>query len=162
MAAVDYFLKLDGISGESADAKHKGEIEVLSFSFGETLAGPGGHPGGGVGAGKVEMTDFAFTAGTSKASPVLFQHCASGRHIKQALLTLRKAGKGQLEYLKIKLEDVLVSSYSLSGQESEGNPHDAFSLNFQKISVDYRPQKPDGSLAAAVHGGWDLKKNAKL
>jgi type VI secretion system secreted protein Hcp len=161
MAAVDYFLKLDGIQGESSDAKHKDEIEVLSFSFGETRAGAAGG-GAGRGAGKVQMTDFAFTAGTSKASPVLFQHCAEGRHIKQALLTLRKAGKGQLEYLKIKLQDVLISSYSLEGQEAEGKPHDAFSLNFQKISVDYSPQKPDGSLGAAVHGGWDLKKNAKL
>lgn len=161
MAAVDYFLKLDGIQGESSDAKHKDEIEVLSFSFGETRAGAAGG-GAGRGAGKVQMTDFAFIAGTSKASPVLFQHCAEGRHIKQALLTLRKAGKGQLEYLKIKLQDVLISSYSLEGQEAEGNPHDAFSLNFKKISVDYSPQKPDGSLAAAVHGGWDLAKNAKV
>jgi len=161
MAAVDYFLKLDGIAGESADAKHKGEIEVLSFSFGETLTGGAGRAGGGR-AGKVEMSDFAFTAGTSKASPVLFQHCAEGRHIKQAILTLRKAGKGQLEYLKIKLEDVLVSGYSLAGQESEGNPHDSFSLDFRKISFDYSPQKPDGSLAGTVHGGWDLAKNAKV
>ena len=161
MAAVDYFLKLDGIQGESADAKHKGEIEVLSFSFGETVTVAGGSPRGG-GAGKVQMTDFAFTAGTSKASPVLFQQCAEGRHIKQALLTLRKAGKGQLEYLKIKLEDILISSYAVAGAESEGIPHDAFSLNFKKISIDYRPQKPDGSLAAAVHGGWDLSKNVKV
>jgi type VI secretion system secreted protein Hcp len=160
MAAVDYFLKLDGISGESADAKHKGEIEVLSFSFGETRAGGG--PGRGGGAGKVEMSDFAFTARTSKASPQLFLHCAQGKHIKQALLTVRKAGQAQQEYLKIKLNDVLVSSYALGGDEEDGELQDAFELNFVKLAFDYFAQKADGSLDAGTHGGWDLAKNVKI
>ena len=160
MAAIDYFLKLDGITGESADAKHKGEIDVLSFSFGETRSGAA-HGGGG-GAGKVEMSEFSFTARTSKASPVLFQQCAQGKHIKQALLTVRKAGQSQQEYLKIKLNDVLISSYALVGDEEEGHPQDAFSLNFAKLSFDYAPQKADGSLDTPVHGGWDLSKNVKI
>jgi len=161
MAAIDYFLKLDGISGESKDSKHKGEIEVLSFSFGETQ-GDGTGAGGGGGAGKVQMSDFSFTARTSKASPQLFLHCAQGKHIKQAFLTARKAGGSQQEYLKIKLNDVLVSSYALGGSEAEVEPHDVFSLEFAKISYDYAPQKADGSLDAPVHGGWDLKKNVKI
>ena len=161
MAPVDYFLKLDGINGASTDAKHKGEIEVLSFSFGETQSRGAGPRAGGA-AGKIEMSDFSFVAGTSNASPQLFQLCAEGRHIKQGLLTLRRAGKAQQEYLKIKLQDVLISAYSMGGQESEGNPHDAFSLNFKKISIDYLPQKADGSLDAPVHGGWDLAKNVKI
>lgn len=161
MAAVDYFLKLDGISGDSADAKHKGEIDVLSFSFGETQAAGGGAAGGG-GAGKVEMSDFSFVAGTSRASPQLFQHCAEGRHIKQGLLTLRRSGRAPQEYLKIKLQDVLVSAYSIGGQESEGNPTDAFSLSFTTISIDFAAQKPDGSLDVPVHGGWDLARNTKI
>lgn len=160
MAAIDYFLKLDGISGESKDSKHKGEIEVLSFSFGASHSSGGA--GGGGGAGKVEMTDFAFTARASKASPVLFLHCAQGKHIKQAILTVRKAGQAQQEYLKIKLNDVLVSSYALGGHESEAQPNDAFSLNFKKLSYDYFPQKPDGSLGTGVHAGWDLTKNVKI
>ena len=160
MAAIDYFLKLDGITGESVDSKHKGEIDVLSFSFGESNDRPPG--GGGGGAGKVEMSDFTFTARTSKASPLLFQHCAQGKHIKQALLTVRKAGGSQQEYLKIKLNDVLISSYALGGDEDEPTPHDAFSLNFVKLSFDYAPQKSDGSLNAPVHGGWDLTKNVKI
>jgi type VI secretion system secreted protein Hcp len=161
VAAIDYFLKLDGISGESQDAKHKGEIDVLSFSFGETQSATSGHGGGG-GAGRVEMSDFSFTARTSKASPQLFLHCAQGKHIKQAFLTARKAGGSQQEYLKIKLNDVLVSSYALGGGEGESEPHDAFSLEFAKISYDYAPQKADGSLDAPVHGGWDLTKNVKI
>jgi type VI secretion system secreted protein Hcp len=160
MAAIDYFLKLDGITGESPDAKHKGELEVLSFSFAEAQSGTSGHGGGG-GAGKVEMSDFTFTARTSKASPQLFLHCAQGKHIKQAMLTVRKAGQAQQEYLKIKLNDVLVSSYALSGAEGEGT-HDAFSLNFVKLSFDYAPQKADGSLDAPVHAGWDVVKNVKV
>jgi type VI secretion system secreted protein Hcp len=161
MAAIDYFLKLDGISGESKDSKHKGEIEVLSFSFGETQSGGSGTGGGG-GAGKVQMSDFSFTARMSKASPQLFLHCAQGKHIKQAFLTARKAGGSQQEYLKIKLNDVLVSSYALGGSEAEVEPHDVFSLKFVKISYDYAPQKADGSLDAPIHAGWDLTKNVKI
>jgi type VI secretion system secreted protein Hcp len=163
VAAIDYFLKVDGISGESRDSKHKGEIEVLSFSFGEThpgSSGPGGGAGGG--AGKVQMSDFTFTARTSKASPQLFQHCAQGKHIKQALLTVRKAGGTQQEYLKIKLNDVLVSSYALSSGGDDPVPDDSFSLRFRRISYDYAPQKADGSLDVPVHGGWDLTKNVKI
>ena len=160
MAAIDYFLKLDGITGESVDSKHKGEIEVLSFSFGASNVRPPGGSGGG--AGKVEMSDFTFTARTSRASPILFQHCAQAKHIKQAILTVRKAGGSQQEYLKIKLNDVLISSYALDGDDEDPIPHDAFSLNFVKLSFDYAPQKSDGSLDSPVHGGWDLTKNVKI
>src|SRR4026209_2403837 len=109
MAAIDYFLKLDGISGESKDSKHKGEIEVLSFSFGETQSAPSGIGGGG-GAGKVKMSDFSFTARTTKASPQLFLSCAQGKHLKQAILTVRKAGGSQQEDLIIKLNNVPLSA----------------------------------------------------
>jgi len=162
MAAIDYFLKLDGISGESKDSKHKGEIDVLSFSFGETNSGCS--CGGGGGAGKVQMSDFSFTARTTKASPQLFLSCAQGKHLKQAILTVRKAGGSQQEYLIIKLNDVLVSSYALGGSEGggDGDPQDVFSLNFVKLSYDYKPQKADGSLDAPVHAGWDLSKNVKI
>jgi type VI secretion system secreted protein Hcp len=161
MAAIDYFLKLDGISGESKDSKHKGEIEVLSFTFGETQSRPS-HVGGGGGAGKVQMSDFSFTARTTKASPQLFLSCAQGKHLKEAILTVRKAGGSQQEYLIIKLNDVLVSAYALGSGEGESEPHDAFSLNFVKLSYDYRPQKADGSLDAPVHAGWDTFKNVKI
>src|SRR5436853_3025508 len=110
MGAVDYFLKIDGIAGESQDLKHKGEIQLESFSWGETQTGAHGGGGGG-GAGKVQMQDLHVTTHISKASPVLMQSCASGKHLKEAVLTARKAGKGQQEFLVIKLTDVLVSSY---------------------------------------------------
>ena len=110
MALFDAFLKLDGIKGESADAKHKGEIDIMSFSWGMAQTGVSATGGGG-GAGKVKVHDFSITKKTDAASPLLMLNCASGAHIKEANFVVRKAGGEQLEYLKIKLTDVLVSSY---------------------------------------------------
>src|SRR5437660_875330 len=108
MAAVDYFLKIEGIEGESADAKHKAEIQVLSFSFGANQAGTHAFGGGG-GAGKVQMQDFHFMMNVNKATPKLMLACASGEHIKSAILVCRKAGKEQQEYLKVTFTDLLIS-----------------------------------------------------
>src|SRR2546422_10518761 len=114
MALVDYFLKIDGAPGESADAKHKDEIQVLSFSFGESQAGTMAFGGGG-GAGKVHMQDFHFMMNVNKASPKLFLACATGDHIPKAVLTGRKAGKDQQDYLKVTFTDLLVSSFHTNG-----------------------------------------------
>lgn len=161
--AVDFFLKLDGIDGESTDAKHKGEIDIESFSWGATNSGSAAH-GSGAGAGKVAMQDFTFTSAVSKASPKLFLACASGEHIKVAQLTARKAGKEQQEFLKVTMEDVLVSSYKMEGSASgdAAAPTDQVSINFAKIRVDYSPQRADGSVDQAVSTGWDVQKNVKL
>lgn len=162
MAAVDYFLKIDGIEGESTDAKHKGEIEVESFSWGVSQTGTLAFGGGG-GAGKAQFQDFHFTSPTSKASPTLMLGCATGQHIKVATLTARKAGKEQQEFLKITLTDILVSSYQSGGSSSsDTGPADQFSLNFAKVQFSYQAQKPDGTLDAAVLAGWDLKANKKV
>lgn len=160
-AAVDYFLKIDGIEGESADDKHKGEIEILSFSWGESNAGAMAHGSGG-GAGKVNMQDFHFTMVMNKASVKLFESCATGQHIKEAVLTARKSGGEQQEYLIVKLTDVLVSSYQTGGSSNDSVPTDSFSLNFSKIEFEYKPQHADGSLDAAVKAGYDLKLNKKV
>jgi type VI secretion system secreted protein Hcp len=162
--AIDYFLRIDGIPGESLDSKHKGEIEVEAWSWGEANPLPPGGPGagGGAGAGKVQMQDFSFTTRTSKASPNLMLACASGKHFKDAVLTARKAGKPQVEFLTFSLSDILVSSYQVGGAEGEVAPMDSFSLNFSKIQVEYKQQKPDGSLGTSVKAGWDVKHNKKL
>jgi type VI secretion system secreted protein Hcp len=161
--AIDYFLKIDGISGESVDAKHKGEIDVEAWSWGETHpASPGAGAGGGGGAGKVQMQDLNFTAKFSTASPDLILACASGKHFKSAVLTARKAGKEQLEFLTFSLSDVLVSAYQTGGVEGEVVPGDSVSLNFAKIQVEYKPQKPDGSLGASIKAGWDVKQNKQF
>ena len=114
MAAVDYFLKLDGIEGESQDDKHKGDIDVESWSWGESQSGTHSGGGGG-GAGKVQMQDFHFVMKVNKSSPKLLLACATGDHIKKAVLVCRKAGKTQQEFLKITMSDLLVSSFQTGG-----------------------------------------------
>jgi type VI secretion system secreted protein Hcp len=159
--AVDYFLKIDGVPGESADDKHKGEIEVLSFSWGVSNPGPAG-PGGGAAAGRASFQDFHFVARTSKASPKLFLACASGQHVPSALFTARRAGKPSIEFLKIKLREVLVSSFQVGGSEPDQEPLDQVSLNFGKVEMEYRPIGLSGKLEAPIVAGWDVKKNKKL
>ena len=162
MAQVDFFLKLDGIKGEATDAKHKGEIEVESWSWGETNTGTMSAGSGG-GAGKVVMQDVHIVKRFDTASPVLFISCATGKHIKEGVLTCRKAGGEQQEYLTIKLTDLLVSSYQSGGASAGGViPTDQLSLNFAKIEFEYKSQKPDGTLDAPVKQGYDLKATKKI
>ena len=159
MAAVDYFLKIETVPGESTDEKHKGEIDLESWSWGQ--ANSGSHAGGGGGgAGKVSMQDFNFTMKINKASPKLFLACACGEHIPSAVLTCRKAGKTAQEYLKIKFTDLLISSYQTGGSAgSTVVPVDQIAFNFSKIEISYSAQKPDGTLEAPVVHNYDLKLN---
>src|SRR6516164_3890694 len=151
MAAVDYFLKLDGIEGESKADKHDKEIDVLSFSWGATQSGTFASGTGGGGAGKVSMQDFHFTMEHSKASPALMLACAQGDHIKSAILCCRKAGKQQQEFMKVTMSDCLVSSYQTGGSAGANViPTDQVSLNFAKIEHEYKEQKPDGSLGGST------------
>jgi len=130
MAAVDYFLKVDGVEGESTDDKHNDEIDVLSWSWGVQQSGTMAHGGGG-GEGKASFNDFNFTHHVDKASPVLLKACATGEHIKEAVLTARKAGERQEEFLKVTFSDILVSSYRNGGGQ-DGVSSDV-SLNYQKV-----------------------------
>jgi len=159
MAIVDYFLKIDGVQGESPDKTHKNEIEIDSFSWGETNAGTA-LQGGGMGAGKVQMQDFHFVMRVNKASPLLFLSCANGEHIKSAVLTCRKAGKEQQEYLKYTFSDILVSSYQTGGSAGNVVPLDQISLNFTKVEFEYKEQKADGSLGGSVKKHYDIKQQA--
>jgi type VI secretion system secreted protein Hcp len=162
MKTIDYFLKIDGIPGESQDTKHKGEIDVGNWSWGETATVPTALGTGG-GAGKVTIQPFTFTARISKASPLLMMACASGRHIKNAVLTARRGGKAQAEFLTIALEDVLVSSYQTAGGAEDGSPLlDSISLNFRTIRVEYRETKPDGTVGTPATFAWDAQRNASL
>ena len=157
MALVDYFLKIDGIQGESQDSKHKNEVELESWSWGEAQAGTA-RVGSGAGAGKVQMQDFSLAMRVNKASPKLMLCCANGEHIKNAILTCRKAGKEQQEYLKITFSDLLVSSYNTSGSGgADILPMDQISLNFTKVEVEYKEQKADGTLGGAIKAFYDLK-----
>src|SRR5438067_13006136 len=155
MANVDYFLKIEGIEGESQDSKHKAEIDLESWSWGAVQSGAHAAGGGG-GAAKVAMQDFHFVMKHNKASPKLMLACANGEHIKKAVLTARKAGKEQQDFMKVSMEDVLVSSYQTGGSATGDEiPMDQVSLNFAKIEHEYKEQKADGTLGGAVKTGYD-------
>jgi type VI secretion system secreted protein Hcp len=175
VALFDAFLKLDGIKGESADDKHKGELDILSFSWGMQQTGSQASGGGG-GAGKVRAHDFVMMKHVDAASPLLMLNCANGTHIKEANFVVRKAGGTQLEYLKIKLTDVLVSSYEPHAENGNGAgghlpavrngqevPTEKFSLNYSKIEFSYQAQGADGKAQGGpVLAGWDVKANKKV
>jgi type VI secretion system secreted protein Hcp len=153
----DIFAKIGDIKGESLDAKHKDEIEVLSFSWGLTNAVTTG-PGGGGAAGKATFHDLSIVHNIDKASPRLMAACATGTHLKEATITHRKAGKGQQEYLIVKLNDVIVTGVNHGG--ASGQPgSETVSFAFAKVDLEYKPQKPDGSLDVGVHFKYDIKGN---
>ncbi len=158
MAQVDYFLKIADVAGESADDKHKGEIDISSWGWGVTSAGTMAHGGGG-GAGKVSVQNVHFSMRVNKASPKLINFACIGQHIKECTLTCRKAGKEQQEYLKIKFTDSLVTSYQTGGHGGEIEGNDDFTLDFAKFEYEYSPQKADGTLEGAVRTGYDVKAN---
>ena len=161
MAVVDYFLKIDGIDGEATDHKHKNEIDVESWSWGETNSGDAANRGG-MGAGKVAMQDFHFVMRVNKASPKLMEACASGEHIKKATLTCRRAGKEQQEYMIWSFSDLLVSSFQMGGSQGDVVPICTVSLNFSKVEFAYAEQKADGGLEGPKKAGYDLKLNKKI
>ena len=146
------FLKIDGIEGESLDAKHKGEIEIESFSWGASSPGT---TGGGGGTGRVTMEDFSFTTPVTRASPKLFQACVDRRRIRTALLTVRRSGGQQQDFLKVTMSDVQISDWNqMSGAEL---PTDQVSMSFGKVEIAYTGQRPDGTPGDTVTAGWDSK-----
>ena len=140
MAQVDYFLKIDGIEGESTDDKHRNEIDVESWSWGETNAGTHAGGGGG-GAGKVQMQDFHFVMKVNKATPKLMLACAIGQHIKRGGADLSQGGHRAAGVSEGHHSDLLVSSYQTGGSAGEIVPTDQISLNFSKIEFEYKPQE---------------------
>lgn len=155
---ISIFARIGTIKGESRDAKHKDEIEVLSWSWGVSQSGSAGHAGGG-GAGKASFEELTLTHHIDKASPLLMKACATGTRIKDATITVRKAGKGQQEYLIITMTDLLVATVSTSVSAEGGAALESVGLAFTKVDLEYKPQKPDGSLDVGVHFTYDLKTN---
>jgi len=152
--ASDIFAKIGDIKGESLDSKHKDEVEVLSFSWGVTNDATIKTSGGG--AGKATFHDLSFVHAIDKASPSLLKACATGSHLKEATITHRKAGKGQQEYLIIKMNDVIITGVSLS-DSSDAAGSENVTMAFAKVDFEYKPQKLDGSLDAGVHFKFDIK-----
>ncbi|AEB56053.1 hemolysin co-regulated type VI secretion system effector [Ectopseudomonas mendocina] len=161
--AVDIFIKIGDIKGESQDKTHKDEIEVLNWSWGMSQSG-NMHTGTGGGAGKVSIQDLSLTKYVDKATPNLMMHCSSGKHVPKVTLTVRKAGgDSQVEYLIINLEEVLISSLSTGGSGNDDRLIENVTLNFAKVTVDYQPQKADGTKEGGpIKYGWNIRSNVKI
>ena len=159
--AMDMFIKIDSLAGESKDSTHKGEIDVLAWSWGVSNSGTM-HSGGGGGAGKANVQDLSFTKYIDKSTPDLLLATLSGKHWDQATLVVRKAGETPLEYLKLTFSEVLVTSISQGGSGGEDRLTENVTLNFSKVKVDYIEQTAKGGKGATPSAGWDVAKNAKL
>jgi type VI secretion system secreted protein Hcp len=158
--AVDFLLKIDGIEGESQIKDHEKEIDILAWSWGMSQSGTM-HVGGGGGSGKVQVQDVSLTKYLDKATPTLMKMCCNGKHIKEAVLVTRKAGEFPLDYLKIKMSDVLITSVTSGGSGGEDRLTENVSLNFAKVEVGYTPQKADGSGDAEITINWNIEKNVE-
>lgn len=156
--AVDMFLKIEGVTGESRDAKHAGEIDVLAWNWGMSQSGSM-HVATGGGSGKVNIQDITLTKKVDKASPVLFKYCCDGNHFPSGLLTVRKAGGQPVEYFKVEMKEILISNISTGGSQSDDTVMETVSLNFAKVKVYYTPQKADGSPDTEIPQGWDISAN---
>jgi len=159
--AVDMFLKIDGIKGEALDKTHKDEMDVLAWSWGMSQSATS-HVGRGGGAGKVSVQDLSVTKFMDKATPNLMMYCCNGKHIPKVMLTVRKAGENPLEYMKITMEDCLVSNVSTGGSGSEDRLTENLSLNFAKFKVEYTSQKANGAPDATIEMGFNIAENVKI
>ena len=160
--AVDMFLDIEGeINGESQDAKHKNEIDVLAWSWGVSQSGSF-HVGGGGGAGKANFQDISVTKWIDKSSPILMLYCANGDHFKSAKLTVRKAGKKPLEYLIITMKKVLITSVSTGGSGGEDRLTENMTMNFAQVEVKYTEQTAEGGEGAKPEFKWDIAANDPL
>ena len=154
--AMDHFIRFDGVEGESTQIDHKGEIEVLSWSWG--LSATGNPSGGGLGgAGRARPGDFTFTHLYDKASPVLASLAAAGRHVKQAFLTSRRAGESQKDFLRVTLKDVLITAVD---QVGDGDGIDEqVTATASHITFEYRQTTNKGTTGTPVVFDWDVLKN---
>ena len=155
--AVEMFLKLAGIEGESSDAKHKGEIDVLAWSWGlsETVSASGG----GGGAGRTKIESLSIEKLVDLASPLLLSFSAQGKHISDGILATRKPSKVADDFLLFKMTDVIVTSVHMTASKETDQPAENIILNFGKLEFDYRPTKQDGSLGPVTSFKWDVAAN---
>jgi type VI secretion system secreted protein Hcp len=156
--SVQMFLKLDGIAGESADAKHKGEIDILGWSWGLSGPEPSSPSGGGAGRGRAAIRNLMIQKLVDLSSPLLLLASAEGRLIRDGTLTTRRAGANGAEFLLFKMTDVIVASVAVTATADEG-PTESVALAFGKVEFDYSPTLPDGSLGPEKSFRWDVVAN---
>jgi len=161
--AIDMFVKIGDIKGESQDAKHRDEIDVLGWNWSMEQKGAA-HTGGGGGAGKVDVKDVKITKYVDKSSPNLMLWCSSGKQFPEAKLTVRKAGgENPLDYVTVNMKDVMITSVATETSRDDERPKETVTLNFAKVHFNYQPQKSDGSKdGGEIKYGWDIGANKKI
>jgi len=158
--AMDMFIRIGALKGESRDKVHKEKIDVLAWSWGMSNSGSA-HVGGGAGAGKVNVQDVSFTKYIDKSSPDLMLACCNGKHFDDATLIVRKAGETPLEYLMITMTEVLITSISTGGSGGEDRLTENVTLNFAKVNVKYKEQTATGTVGATPEMTWNIAENTK-
>jgi type VI secretion system secreted protein Hcp len=157
--AVDMFLKLNGVAGESKDKTHTKEIDILAWTWGMSNSGSA-HVGGGAGSGKVSVQDLSVTKYIDSSSAQIMLSCCDGTHFDTALLTVRKAGGADpVEYLKINLQEVLITSVATGGEGGDDRLTENVTLNFAKVKVEYLPQEAKGGKGNMIPFSWDIAAN---
>lgn len=151
---IDANLKLAGVEGESTHKDHKGEIDLRAWSW-DVKQESTAAAGSGSGQGKGIPGRFVFAHFYDKASPVLAKYCANGKHFDTAVITCRKAGEGQQDFLKVTLKQVLVTSVSPSAS-SGGQISESVALSYADIEFEYKPQDDKGALGGSVKFGWNV------
>lgn len=154
-AALDMFLVIDGIEGESTDRQFPGAIEVLAWSWG--LANSASAQGTRV--GKTTVQDLSFTQYFDKSTPQLIMSNFTGTLIPKATLVVRKAGERPLIYLTIAMEDVLVTSDSTGGSGGENLLVNNVTLNFRRVCVTYTGQNETGGQGDSHEACWNVATN---
>jgi len=154
----DFFIKIEGIAGESKDSNHSGQIDVLNWGYAVNQSSSA-NTGGGGGVGKAHFSELVFTHYIDKSTPNLMKYCASGKHIPSVELSCCKVGDGQQEYMKVTLNDVLITHVRPTGDASSPRVMEEVGISYSKIKVEVKEQNSNGSLGAAVTGAWDVKQN---
>jgi type VI secretion system secreted protein Hcp len=154
--AVDYYLKLDQIDGESSDDKHKNEIQLMSWSWGaaqvSSVAGTGGS-----GAGKADLSDFSVMTYFDKATPKFFKSICAGTHVKTGTMSAIKSGADGKPYLKVDFKEMFVTNLSISG--SSEIPTVSISFSYNEIKIDYSTQNEQGNITSTGAVTFNTKEN---
>ena len=162
--AIDMFLKLDQIVGESTDKVHAGDIEILSYSWGVSAETAHMKGAGGVAVGKASFSDLSVMKYQDSSSTSLFTSIALGKHYTKAVLVNRKTGgNAPVEFSKITLSDVYVTSIQTSGSNGgDSRLMESVSFTFGKVEIEYKTTDQKGAVAQTLKAGWDLKSNTTV
>ncbi|RZI76746.1 MAG: type VI secretion system tube protein Hcp [Rubrivivax sp.] len=152
---IDSHIKFDGVDGESPHQDHKNEIDVLSWSW-AVSNGSSANAGGGSGSGKAQPSVLTFVHFYDKASPILAKKCAQGVHFPSVVLTSRKAGEGQKDFLKVTLKEVFITSVAPAAA-SGGQILETVSMSYGSVEFGYKPQDDKGAMGGEVKFAWDVK-----